>query len=485
MTRDHEDAAPVWLDWIGTPLLLLERERPVIRALNRAARALFGQDDPRAAAPSLSALLGEEPAQTLFRIWSDRPPGHPGEPCFVTCQLQGEPRTLLFRQTILPPNLAGAAAPLAGLRLFQIELPPTDSSSLALAGWQGNMLAILNWLPFGFEIMTLDQQVLFVNQSFHEMFGYPTAMIQDIEQWWLRAYPDPAERARVQVAWEERIEAARHSQTEAAPFEVVITCADGSRKPVQIRHRTIGDHCVNIYIDISAEQRLRGELQSQAMTDALTGLPNRRWFFEEATRRLAAGRGRSFAVLILDVDHFKLVNDRFGHGQGDRVLQELAERLRRTLRGDDLLARLGGEEFVALLPDAGRRETKEIAERLRQEVSRLPIATADDDSLAVLPAGGLTVSISIGATLLRADESGIDPVLLRADRMLYAAKHAGRDCVRFSTARRGRRAPAAGQPDRTDPEARPATRAPQSAPGGQGLTKSQPSRAKLIDEQPA
>jgi diguanylate cyclase (GGDEF)-like protein len=163
-------------------------------------------------------------------------------------------------------------------------------------------------------------------------------------------------------------------------------------------------------------RRLLDQISAEARVDELTQLLNRRGFDEGAARELArAGRDHtSIGVALFDVDFFKRVNDEFGHEAGDRVLQRFAECLRSNLRATDMAARLGGEEFVALLPDADLEQTRDYTERVR-EALRQPT----DPGISA-------VTVSAGASAAVAPEN-IEFVLKRADTALYAAKSRGRD----------------------------------------------------------
>jgi two-component system, cell cycle response regulator len=126
-------------------------------------------------------------------------------------------------------------------------------------------------------------------------------------------------------------------------------------------------------------------------------------------------------MLLLDIDHFKQVNDTFGHDGGDRVLVEVAHRLGQTVRPGDLVARYGGEEFTVLLPSTDRRQAKEIAERVRRGVGAVAIAVGE---------GQLhRVTISVGVAFLPIGTDDARSLVLYADRALYAAKNAGRDRI--------------------------------------------------------
>ena len=169
---------------------------------------------------------------------------------------------------------------------------------------------------------------------------------------------------------------------------------------------------------LTGEQLLQekfGKLRQQAQSDALTGLANRR-AIQLALDALMQS-SRAFAVLALDIDHFKRVNDTFGHDAGDEVLKHLAELLRHNSRQDDLPCRVGGEEFTMLLPDTGLADARRIAERIRSAVEQ-----ADSPHV-----GKLTVSI--GVACRRPDTQQADSVLKQADEQLYKAKHSGRNRV--------------------------------------------------------
>ncbi len=164
-------------------------------------------------------------------------------------------------------------------------------------------------------------------------------------------------------------------------------------------------------------------LAVQAATDALTGLLNRRKFRELAAEEMERSRryGRPLSLLALDLDHFKTVNDRYGHPVGDGVLRHVAGIIAAGVRSCDRVARLGGEEFAVLLPETRMPDAMILADRLRLAVSGRP---AD-----IAPAGLIPITVSVGCVGLTREDQDIDAVMARADRALYAAKAAGRDCV--------------------------------------------------------
>ena len=174
-------------------------------------------------------------------------------------------------------------------------------------------------------------------------------------------------------------------------------------------------------------ERLRDGVQfsmDAAITDALTGLHNRRYLdvhlanlFDDSARR-----GADLAVLLLDIDRFKSVNDRFGHDAGDDVLREFAMRIRTLTRGVDLVARYGGEEIVVVVPDASLDEARHVAERIREQIGATPFSYASRTR-------SLEVTVSIGVAAREAGDSTALEIVKRADIALYRAKNEGRNRV--------------------------------------------------------
>lgn len=176
--------------------------------------------------------------------------------------------------------------------------------------------------------------------------------------------------------------------------------------------------------DITVRKKLERELERQARTDVLTGLTNRRHFFELAEKELARAKrhGGRLSVLMLDVDHFKLFNDTYGHHVGDRVLQKLSEVCVHTLRTIDMPGRIGGEEFAVLLPETQGDQALEVAERLRLAIADATVPLEQSDA-------SVHFTVSIGVTSFVATDIQMDDMLKRADTALYTAKNAGRNQV--------------------------------------------------------
>ena len=166
------------------------------------------------------------------------------------------------------------------------------------------------------------------------------------------------------------------------------------------------------------------ESVEMAILDPLTGLHNRRYMashlatlFDDASRR-----GKPLSVLLIDIDHFKAVNDSHGHDAGDAVLREFATRIRRDTRGIDLACRLGGEEFVVVMPDCDLAKAYQVGERLRQCIEAAPFEVGGKVGL-------LQVTASVGVGALELDDGAPEHVLKRAYEALYCAKRDGRNRV--------------------------------------------------------
>ncbi len=193
------------------------------------------------------------------------------------------------------------------------------------------------------------------------------------------------------------------------------------------------------------QEKLRSSYEvslSMALTDTLTGLYNRRYFEVHLQKLMDNNKasGKTLGVIYTDIDHFKAVNDTYGHGVGDEVLKTFSKRLTDNLRSFDLVARIGGEEFVAVLPDTDEATAHIIAERLRRSISSQPFKTSHPEPLEI--------TTSIGGVVIDGEDQTITQVLERADAQLYLAKHGGRNTAFFEKA---------GQidPEKYRPQSRP------------------------------
>ena len=180
---------------------------------------------------------------------------------------------------------------------------------------------------------------------------------------------------------------------------------------------------VELQQEIEERKKVQLALEQLATTDALTGLFNRRHFYYLAEREFnrAVRYHHSLSLIMIDIDHFKTVNDAYGHLVGDRVLVEIADRIRRALRGSDVPARYGGEEFVIVLPNTELEQAHQVASRIWEAIAQKPIETDK---------ANIYISASLGVShMIKGEAKSIEVLLDWADQALYQAKESGRNRI--------------------------------------------------------
>ena len=217
-----------------------------------------------------------------------------------------------------------------------------------------------------------------------------------------------------------------HESTEE-PVEVTHLRSDGASIPVEVRSRALvlkgRPVLVTAVRDITSHKEMQEKLRKIANSDPLTGVGNRRFFLDEAGKReyyRAVRYNQPLSLLMLDVDHFKRINDSYGHATGDSALKVLTRICQESLRASDVFARLGGEEFAAVLPGSDLEGAKVLAERVRAAVEASQTDT---------PRGIISFTLSIGISCMQPDDDSIETMLNRADKALYEAKASGRNRV--------------------------------------------------------
>jgi diguanylate cyclase (GGDEF)-like protein len=178
---------------------------------------------------------------------------------------------------------------------------------------------------------------------------------------------------------------------------------------------------------ILANLRLRETLKNQSIRDSQTGLFNRRYMEDSLIRELSRAErvNKSVAVAIVDIDHFKRLNDTFGHTAADAVLREWSELLKAKFRGSDIVCRYGGDEFVIILPDISVEDARQRLEQLREELARI-VVREDGHSIQA-------VTVSIGLAFYPVHGRSSQALLQAADRALYKAKEMGRDRIEIAS----------------------------------------------------
>lgn len=176
--------------------------------------------------------------------------------------------------------------------------------------------------------------------------------------------------------------------------------------------------------DLTEHKKLQSHLESMATIDSLTGLANRQAFMQRAKNEFNRARryARPLTVVMIDIDHFKSINDQHGHAAGDEVLRQAADICQSSLRGSDFMGRVGGEEFVLLLPDTPHTNAYHVAERMRLHLYETPILLENGTSL--------NITASFGVAPLNDADNDFNAVLERADEAMYLAKHGGRNLVK-------------------------------------------------------
>ncbi|WP_460418549.1 sensor domain-containing diguanylate cyclase [Pseudomonas sp. microsymbiont 2] len=257
----------------------------------------------------------------------------------------------------------------------------------------------------------------YASAGLHDIYEVDLALLrEDAAAVFERIHPDDLERVRRSVLY-----SAEHLTPWREEYRVCLPKA-GLRWVRGEATPEVGDQDCTLWhgylTDISDLKRVEEELRALSITDALTGIHNRRFFQERLRGELdrAQRDGLELAVIMLDIDHFKQINDQFGHAVGDRVLRSLCQRIGQRLRRTDVFCRLGGEEFMVLCPGSNADQARLLALELWQGVRSLPVD------------GVGRVTASFGVAGWRAGE-GADALLLRADAGVYAAKQAGRDRV--------------------------------------------------------
>ena len=267
--------------------------------------------------------------------------------------------------------------------------------------------------------------IVYVNPAFTALTGYDADEVIGRSTRLLHGpNTDPQTVATVRAAMEEqrpiRVELLNYNRDDEEFW------IDTNIVPLRDAHGRV-THFATIGRDLSATKRLQQELQIMASTDPLTGLLNRRRFLEQAEKEFLRSQRyqHELAAVMLDIDHFKTINDTHGHFVGDQVLIALSRAAENLLRDIDILCRWGGEEFVILMPETPLAGAAILAERLREMLARLTVDTT---------AGTVRFTVSAGVAARCEPDAGLTDILQRADTALYAAKQHGRNRIQVLAA---------------------------------------------------
>lgn len=401
---------------VGDPLLLLDQSATSVLSLNRAARSLLLTGDSPDLPLALASCVGKSYAADISGVAAANDADAPGLRLRLGCDVNGMPET--WQATI--QHITETEQTFLSLRRTSGDTTsPVPTRTFVTDPW-----SIINTLPIGVEVYDSELREAFANEHSTLMFGFEAGELPTLHDWWQHGYPDPERRKQVEQDWNNAVaESRRTGEAIILQHWTDVTDKVGRILKLQVIYRAVGENHLLVFWDISEEKRLEDQLRRFAETDALTGVYNRRHLREHGTIALQTclHTGETASLLMLDLDHFKHINDLFGHVYGDIVLKTIADRCRKVLRPTDLLARYGGEEFAILLPHTGMETARAIAERLRNAVSAEPIIAQNQS---------INVTVSIGIALATSD-SNLDSLIEQADHQLYAAKLGGRNRISY------------------------------------------------------
>ena len=259
----------------------------------------------------------------------------------------------------------------------------------------------------GIYVLDMEGKFRYANRKAEEISGYRE------EEWFGIPFLQmiaPEYKVKIVEIFKERLKGST-----GPPYELEIIRKDGTRLPIEISTKaiTIEDKVfVKGFVrDISEKKRLENEILQLSITDGLTGLYNHRHFYQRLSEY-----SHPFSLILIDVDDFKKYNDDFGHKAGDKVLQDIANIITDTVRGNDIAARYGGEEFVIILPDIHINEAKDIAENIRKNVSEHNF-------------GHRKMTISVGVSEY-SQNINLKLLVENADKAMYHAKNSGKNKVK-------------------------------------------------------
>lgn len=333
-------------------------------------------------------------------------------------------RVLEQRRTDLQRGLVDRADELSRAdALFQQEVADRRRAEASLEASEAKYRLVFDHSPDAFLILDSNSVFVDCNPAAERMLRGDRDRIVGQQPWTLSPATQPGGRTSRASAQRILAAAPRFANTS---FEWVHRRFDGSDVVVDVSMAPIqwdGEPSWFItWRDATERKRLHAELHEQATTDSLTGVLNRHRFMQIATReiRRAQRLGSPLAMAVLDLDHFKRINDTYGHAVGDQVLQAVTTTCCQAIREIDVFGRLGGDEFVLLLPETGGEQAVTLLERLRAKLALTPIGVEGD-----------SVEVTVSAGVATWDGAGdyLDALIDRADRAMYRAKESGRNRV--------------------------------------------------------
>jgi diguanylate cyclase (GGDEF)-like protein/PAS domain S-box-containing protein len=281
--------------------------------------------------------------------------------------------------------------------------------------------SILQKEPYGALLINTDGTFLYVNPEFTAITGYTIKDVPTGKEWFRKAYPDPEYRHKIIAVWKEDIIPRKGGDRVWS-----VVCKDGQVKEIEFKLTILDDGRVIVMLsDVTERKRTEEELAYKATHDLLTGLPNRILFKDRFSVAVAQAQRvhKKLAVMFLDLNRFKEINDTLGHDAGDGLLCAVSNRLTNHVRKADTVARMGGDEFLLLLPDIDRvKDVIAIAKKVLQGF-REPFVVGDHK---------ISINTSIGIAIYPDDGEDVDTLVSYADKAMYDDKHRGHNiCSSF------------------------------------------------------
>lgn len=287
-----------------------------------------------------------------------------------------------------------------------------------------DMVRLLENLPVAICVLDAGSDlVVHANEAFVELFQAESLDLTSMPEFWERTLPDPALRRDVTARIARLLDSGMMVNSAASGIEVSMTRGAGEPRFVDIRTAQCGQFNIVAFFDITEMKSREDRLRVLATFDDMTSFLNRREFLAHAATEVAwaHAHGEPLSLVVFDLDNFKTINDAHGHATGDHVLEALPKAVRQWLRQDDIVGRMGGEEFMMVLPHTPIGGAMRVAERVRISIKELSVMAPDGSEVKV------TASFGIGTLL--PGEAAIDNLMVRADSALYASKRAGRDRI--------------------------------------------------------
>jgi diguanylate cyclase (GGDEF)-like protein/PAS domain S-box-containing protein len=409
-SREHARELRELLHASPVPVVVANLASSEIRLANQRAGAMFGFDAARLTDHTLQGFHADADEYGGF-IAEVRASGRVDGLVVRLKTPDGRPRFAVVGAESI--EYEGETCVMAGFS----DITPQKLAEQAVRRSEQNVRALFEAAPVALVLSRLsDNRVLIANHRAADLFEIP---LNEVEG---QRTPD----YYVDVDERERLVGTLRAEGRFENYAVRMRTRSGREFWAMLSGRLLElDGEVSIMagiVDISAEKALEAQLRELATRDYLTHAHNRRHFMDVALAEVDRARrhGEPLSLCMVDCDHFKAVNDRYGHAVGDRVLRMLADTARRVLRSSDVLGRFGGEEFVLLLPHTPLQGGVEVCERIRAALEGVGIPLETRETLRL--------TISAGVAEL-GDKDDLDGLLRRADAAMYAAKGHGRDCV--------------------------------------------------------